>query len=202
MRRSEKLLVSAIPDIDWEFSQLVEVAVEMRAADTEVLAGRPSPVSAVQYVAFLESGLLHVRSLVDFLDTAKEADITASDYFGEPWNPPKTEPLKRLRGARKILDKHLSHLSWDRVTMRAENNDENPAWSVPALADDVLCVFIDFMNALKAKIPKFGDLFDVSIAYGSMKLRDEWPSSVPEPASGSPLRAYVRTVRVKPFPTS
>jgi hypothetical protein len=199
MTRSRSQLSEAISDIDFEMSQIVDLVLEIDRQHEQQRSPLPDSSaipSATVYIACLESALLHVRALIDFLNTAGERDITVNDYI-QRWSLPRSEALKRLRRRRKLFDKHLSHLTWSRVTERAKNSGENPEWNVRELADDLLSVFMEFVTHLKAVDPEAGDWFDGTLATASIKLRGTWPEIVPRPAPGSPLAAYVPRVTVR-----
>ena len=196
MARSRSQLNLAVSDIDFEFSQLVDLVREINRQPEQQRATVPDSIairSATVDVACLESALLHVRALTDFVDTADPRDITVNDYITK-WSPPKSEALKNLRRRRKLLDKHLSHLSWSRVTERAKTAAENPDWNIGELADDLLSVLLDFVTRLKAVDPEAGGWFDGTVATACIKLRGTWPDIVPSPAPGSPLAVFARGV--------
>jgi hypothetical protein len=65
--------------------------------------------------ACLESMLLHARNLIEFVIEGRTgSDIHRSDYV-QKWAPEKSPATRRLRSDRQMLDKALSHLSWERV---------------------------------------------------------------------------------------
>ena len=184
--RDPGVVASAVGDVDFELSQLVDtglVLVEF-ARELDTPGAEPTVVDSTLQIACLESGLLHVRSLTEFFDSASERDVTASDFIGTWWSPPKTEALKRLRTSRGLLDKHLSHLTWERAAHRAENADgENPRWSVAGLAADVLIVFETFVAELKRRDSATRDSFDGTLAKSWVNLFGSWPAVLgPQPA--------------------
>jgi hypothetical protein len=179
---NRELLHLAVRDIDYEIGQLMDLAHETRRNGS-------GPIG----LACLESALLHVRNALDFLDSGKKGYITVRDYLPK-WSPQKSGALKRLRAERSVLNGHLSHLTWDRVTKRNEAGD-NPAWNVGELADDVLSVFTDFVAQLQRIDAEAAEWFSGTLACASIALRGTWPEILPTPASGSPLSLYTRSLK-------
>jgi hypothetical protein len=193
-RRSHNELRGAVPDIDFELSQLVDTAVllrEFRESQND-LAPAASRQAAIE-VASLESGLLHLRNVIDFFNTDQRRDITARDFLdGERWAIPRTDAWKRLRSVRKMLDKHLSHISWERVIARSRDpGGENPVWPLERLADDSLEVSTAFVGELRARDLESSDWFDSTLVKAYLGLRDTWPEGVPAPLPGSTLNFYL-----------
>ena len=122
-------------------------------------------------------------------DPSEEDWINIRDYLPK-WSPPKSEALRRLRSKRDLLNAHLSHLSWKRVTERGRRG-ENPSWNVRSLADDILTVFTDFVSRLQEVDEEAADWFSGPLAYASVKLRGTWPAVLPKPSPGSPLTMYL-----------
>jgi hypothetical protein len=181
MRRERELLHGAVQDIDFELGQLME------------MAGAAGCTPGAIDVACLESALLHIRNLLDFLDRGKPNYITVKDYLPN-WSPPKSKALNRLRSRRDLLNAHLSHLTWDRVTRRNEAG-QNPPWKLWRLADDILTVFTTFVARLQEVDAEMAEWFSGPLASASIELRGTWPKIVPKPASGSPLSVYERTLK-------
>jgi hypothetical protein len=191
--RDRESLRLAVEDVDYEFEQLVNLAREMVRQDDQFKS--PSrgaleyEITATISIACLESALLHVRNLLAFVDPSEESWINIRDYAAK-WSPRNSDALKRLRNKRDLLNAHLSHLSWKRVTERAETG-ANPGWNVWELADDVLTVFTDFVARLQEDDGEAAGWFSGPLAVASMKLRGEWPAILSKPAAGSPLAVYV-----------
>jgi hypothetical protein len=95
----------------------------------------------------LESALLHARSLIEFLigrERRHRNDISPDDFV-EGWWAPEGPHTDRLRAALPVIDQHLSHLTWTRVTQGAQS------WSYPDMRNDVLGVFADFATFAAAE---------------------------------------------------
>jgi hypothetical protein len=179
--RDRESLRAAVLDIDFELHQLVDVA---RQAE---------PPTGTLEVASLESALLHVRNLLAFFDGGEPNWITVKDYLPR-WSPPKSVAMRRLRGMRDLLNAHLSHLSWERVTNRA-NMADNPEWSVHGLADDVLMVFTAFVERLQAVDSEAAEWYEPALIYAWVTLREEWPGILPRPPKDRPLLVRAPVVR-------
>ena len=80
--------------------------------------------------ALLEAVLLHNRCLINFVcgnskGERDKNDIQPADFLGRDWWPEDEQLDRQLRGRLPMLNKHLAHLSWKRVT------DSTPVlWSV------------------------------------------------------------------------
>lgn len=78
--------------------------------------------------AFIDSGHLHVRALVDFfLRPGRSSDIRRTD-FAPDWTPQPSEAVERLNSNNRLLHKYLAHLTWERVSQGA------PVWDYPNVA--------------------------------------------------------------------
>jgi hypothetical protein len=174
--RDRELLRRAVREIAFEFQQLVDVAAEPASSDGTI------------DVACLESALLHVRNLLAFFESGEQNWITVKDYLPK-WSPPNSAALRRLRSVRDDLNAYLSHLTWDRVTLRDEAAP-NPAWSIGGLADDVLTVFAEFVQRLREVDAEMGEWLSAVLATASITLRGAWPEILPPPAPGSPLSVF------------
>ncbi|HMG26172.1 MAG TPA: hypothetical protein VKH36_05090 [Acidimicrobiia bacterium] len=105
--------------------------------------------------ACLESMLLHARNLGEFLIEGryKTSDIHRSD-FAPGWSPPNSPAKRRLRDARPMLDRHLSHLSWERVEEGEPDHDQK------RIADDMVEVMGTFVDHLDAVASPAAEWFD------------------------------------------
>lgn len=93
--------------------------------------------------ACLESMLLHVRNLDDFLNTTTrkfKSDLIAVE-FTPSWKPSPEDAAQRLLDRRSIINQHLSHLTWERAT-----NTGPPPWPIVEMARDVLCIAADWIE--------------------------------------------------------
>ena len=105
--RSERELEAAASHVGYELVQLAAMPAALRRADD---AGQPHIRNAC-----LESMFLHARNLTEFLtETSWASDVQLSE-FAPKWSPPNSLARRRLRDARPMLDRYVSHLSWARV---------------------------------------------------------------------------------------
>jgi hypothetical protein len=114
-----------------------EVEMCVDAAVRCVLAAGPGGDDTARN-AFLESALLHARCVFEFLDAKKrdrrDDDMIRED-FGPPWKPAKGKEQEARTALHKVkpdIDKHLAHLTWQRV-----DDPETPSWTVLQVAQDV-----------------------------------------------------------------
>ncbi|MBZ5545556.1 MAG: hypothetical protein LAO07_18070 [Acidobacteriia bacterium] len=114
MKRTEKELREGATHVDYEILMLKAMAP---------LIGGSSPQDIEADNAFLESFVLHVRNLIDFLyppANIKPDDIIADHYIGEPakWNQPRPGMTELLIDARKRANKLAAHLTYARLGMQ------------------------------------------------------------------------------------
>lgn len=119
---------------------------QMTRAATLIGPGVPTATDdqRTAWNAALESALLHARALIEFmLDPKKHDDDIRPDDFYPGWAGPPPAVRARLDAERKLLHKHLSHLTWKRVS------DEPAAWDHNAtvrLIVDQLASFADHLT--------------------------------------------------------
>jgi hypothetical protein len=99
--------------------------------------------------------LLHARNLGAFLIEGryKTSDIHRSD-FAPGWSPSNSPTKRRLREARPLLDRHLSHLTWERVDVDAADHDPD------RIAHDMVEVMAEFVEHLEAEANPAAAWFD------------------------------------------
>lgn len=97
---------------------------------------RTEPGTESMRNAYLESCLLHARSLLEFfLSGSRRQDDMRPEDFGPPWTPdpgPVGDSAQRLSDSRVLFNKHLAHLSWARVDGEPEQE-----WFFIQIACDV-----------------------------------------------------------------
>lgn len=89
--------------------------------------------------ACLEAMLVHARSVLEFLLNKPrfETDIGRSDFPGPDWEMPASPLATDLRTDMKVINKHLAHLTWDRVDdSEAPWEEEGFALRIVGLAAD------------------------------------------------------------------
>jgi hypothetical protein len=173
----------------------LQAAVEHIAFELQQLADLPAAqVYAAEHldrdtweIACFESALLHARNLLDFLTrTARPDDMSARDFLGSEWYPPKSEELAMLKGLRERINKQLSHITWTRVDAPHANN-----LSPHVIACAVVRVFSDFVAALQRYRSEQATWFEGPLGLALQTLGLQWPSTVSSPDPGSPLQAHV-----------
>ena len=103
--------------------------------------------------ALLESFVIHVRGVMDFLynDTPKSDDVVAQDFFpsAEDWIKIRPQLSELLRTAKKRAGKEVAHLTYSRLAV----THETKPWPFVAIADEVASVMKVFLkNVLKEKL--------------------------------------------------
>lgn len=98
--------------------------------------------------ALLESFLLHVRNLRDFLfrdSSNHKDDVLAVDYFilQEDWRKIRPPMGKYLNGLRERINKALAHISYTRLDYRMDK-----LWNVEQIKNDLTLPWNAFLNAI------------------------------------------------------
>lgn len=98
-------------------SHVAYEVMQMTWAAGQLWTSRESTdATGVAWNAVLESALLHARSLIEFmLDDARYADDMRPDAFYPGWPGPQGPVRDELDAERKLLHKHLVHLTWARA---------------------------------------------------------------------------------------
>jgi hypothetical protein len=114
---------------------------------------RAGPVDGVSSNAYLESMLLHARALAEFLvlSRSRPSDIRRQD-FADEWSPTPVEAVARLTDHVPTLDRHLSHLTWERVETGP------PSWEYHQVADDVLMIAFAWLDHLNKRDSTMGSV--------------------------------------------
>jgi len=137
--RTRNELIKALTHVGYELA--MTAAVLRRLAQL----GHSSGVSPdkVATNAYLESMLLHLRSLTDFFVRIRgqSTDIHRDDFL-QGWQPAPAAEVRRAAGRYKALNKHLSHLTWERVAAG------NQQWDVLAALTDIVHIADDWSKHL------------------------------------------------------
>ncbi len=137
-------LRNAVKHVCYEFQRAQSLPAALERARA---AGDEPGVSAC-----FESFFLHLRNLIEFLDRSKPSHISATNYTGNSWHLPKTESLTRLRRSERPMNAHISHLTWERVTVA--QNYGNGDWEIANFArslDEAFSAFIDSLDGIDAE---------------------------------------------------
>jgi len=127
----------------------VKYELDMLAATVSFLSKGLGETNQHTWNAYLESFVLHLRNLIDFLyppnrRNARNADdILADDYVKDvtSWNADRPAKTDLLRDAETKVNKQVAHLTYSRL--RADKN-----WMWAAILADLEKVVICFFNHL------------------------------------------------------
>jgi len=105
--------------------------------------------------ALLESFVVHVRALMDFLynDNPKPDDVIAEDYFenAEEWRKLRPVLSESLKQAKRRAGKEVAHLTYARI----EVTPETKPWRFVDIANEIAAVLNTFLgNVPKSKLGK------------------------------------------------
>lgn len=147
MSRNRSDLEAAASHVAYEYEQALAMLSPARVAD--------SPASDRMQKAALESGLLHLRNMIEFLFGRQRGgtwghrhsnDIRPQD-FGVEWEAPDTEASARLKSRLEVIDRHLSHLSWHRIDGGRE------PWEYQEATADLISIWIAFAGHVQEDSP-------------------------------------------------
>ena len=110
--RGGRDLDAAAHHVGYEWLTLAEMTAELDQV--------PGTRTLTQ-TALLEALLIHARCLINFVCGDRDGrhhkdDIIPADFLGYEWWPADQELDRTLRGRLPMINKHLAHVSWDRVT--------------------------------------------------------------------------------------
>jgi hypothetical protein len=109
---------------------MAATAAKRAAADAD------APVDDTIRDALLESMLLHARTLTDFFvrPSGQRTDIRHDDFTPEApkWTPAPRDAADRARAAIPAMNKHLAHLTWERV------EDGKQGWQPGTIVQDLM----------------------------------------------------------------
>lgn len=142
-RRSKRELQKASEQLYYEFWMLTSVA-----------KGLASGIALKGWLqnALLESFIIHVRALLDFLytDDPKSDDIAAVDYFPEKEDWVSIRPMlsRTLRIARKRAVKEVAHLTYARLNISPEKR----TWSFIDISEEIQSVISIFLKNVPGEV--------------------------------------------------
>jgi hypothetical protein len=136
----------ALKNVYYELWMMAEASSRIRSGG---LAG-----DDVAANAFLEAMLLHARATTDFFVMTRgyQSDIRRTDFAPE-WNPEPIGAVARIRAYVGLIDKHLAHLTWERL------DSASPAWDYYNIADDILAVADRWSVHLRSSDPGLDAIF-------------------------------------------
>jgi len=100
--------------------------------------------------ALLESFVIHARVLIDFfyaLNPQKD-DVIAEDFLSSPdvWRNERPKLSERLSEAKERANKHLAHLTYQRVDVALNNRE----WPFVEISKDMRSVMKRFLEKVSA----------------------------------------------------
>jgi len=103
--------------------------------------------------ALLESFVIHVRALMDFLynDNPQPDDVIADDYFSSPdeWRNARPELTELLKSSKRRAGKEVAHLTYARLDV----TQETKPWAFIQIANEISAVINIFLQrAPKTKL--------------------------------------------------
>lgn len=160
--RTHAELIDGFTHIDYELSMTAETSVRLLT----------TPASAARD-AFLESMLLHIRTLTDFFVYTNPrpwpTDMLRTEFAPE-WTPPEPE-ASRLLDKRDTIHKHLAHLTWDRV-------DDGKQDYFLAATDDVIRIADAWGQHLAVHAPALHPVYRKSVLKAQAVVARRSPYSV------------------------
>ena len=141
-RRATVDLQEAMNHLGYELWMLSETSRRIPAAkrDADVVATN----------AYLESMLFHARALSDFFVHKKKgfpSDIRRTEFGSVDWQPGPADAVARIESNSPVIDKHLAHLTWERVS------GEPHEWRYAEVAADLVAVADDWSEHLATQVP-------------------------------------------------
>jgi hypothetical protein len=139
--RSRDDLNQALIHLGYELETCIETACALRAyqADGAIDAHAPAVLDpGLIRNALVEAHLLHARALIEFFIETKSpqpGDILRTQFATE-WSPQPAEAVRRLATFKRTINKHLAHLTWDRV----DDVEPLPSEKYGAIARDIVAV--------------------------------------------------------------
>jgi hypothetical protein len=150
----QELQAAAVSPIGYELDMMAHTAVRWRAE-----RAKPSTqCDAVAEIAYLESMLIHARSLIEFLarNRIRPTDLHRDDFLSAPsWNLPEADK-NRCDSYYRDMSKHLAHLTRDRLHEWPEATP--PEW-LDSLPVDVTAMFGQFVLELTERRPEVAEAF-------------------------------------------
>jgi hypothetical protein len=119
---------------------------------TSLAHGLASGIAAGGWLhnALLESFIIHVRVLIDFLyaEQPRADDVVAADYFypSDEWDKLRPLQSETLKKARIRTHKELAHLTYERLNVTPETKP----WAFSEIANEIQKVMRIFLE----KVPK------------------------------------------------
>lgn len=109
-------------------------------------AGTPS--DSWESNAYLESALVHARCLINFFKGAgyHKTDLRPTDFSDDDLR--LSAAVKPLLDDVVVINKHLGHLTWERVT------DPHPVWEPGDIHDKIYATCVDWFREIQEGNPE------------------------------------------------
>ena len=111
--------------------------------------------------ALLESFVIHVRAVMDFLynDSPQPDDVIAEDYFTSPdeWRKVRPDLTELLKSSKRRAGKEVAHLTYARLDVTPETKP----WAFIQIANEISSI----INIFLQHVPK-------------SKLGSQWKNSI------------------------
>ena len=111
--------------------------------------------------ALLESFIIHVRTLMDFLynDNPQPDDVIAEDYFSSPdeWRKVRPELTDLLKSSKRRAGKEVAHLTYARLDVTPETKP----WAFIQIANELSAIINIFLQHVPKS--KFGSQWENNI---------------------------------------
>ncbi|HAB54097.1 MAG: hypothetical protein A2315_06470 [Ignavibacteria bacterium RIFOXYB2_FULL_35_12] len=92
--------------------------------------------------AFMDSILLHVRNLFDFLEHPPASDyVRAKDILQDKWKPPKFKIINN--NLMKEINNYRMHITYSR-----KMGEEKPDWDIKKMRDEINAAYQEFRKEL------------------------------------------------------
>jgi hypothetical protein len=141
--RSVQELSEAFDHLSYEIDML-------QAADMAMRSGLFPPGQLLN--ALLESFVIHARALLHFLDPVSPAkgDVLAVDFILDPetWEAAKGELPKELIQVRQRANKHVAHMTYDRLSVA----DEARSWDTGAISKELTVRLVEFVRYMRPDV--------------------------------------------------
>jgi len=120
--RTDAELFGASTHVHYEWDMFRSVVAEL---------GVLPPNALLQTNALLESFVIHLRNMIDFLwpaEGAHDDDVIAAHFFDEPlyWNGIRPDISDTLSAARSRANKEIAHLTYSRLSVAPDAKPWRP----------------------------------------------------------------------------
>ena len=153
MRSSD--LHHGVSHVQYEWTQMASCAARLEQVDR---------VRTPEENTTLEALLLHGRCLINFVcgdyrGRWRATDMKPADFLRTSWILPDEEMDRRLRGRLPVINRSLTHLSWERIT-----DPEGVMWPTGLVAHEVHWTLHQFVMEVDRTDRGLSDLWRAAAA--------------------------------------